>query len=114
MHFPEERFREEEVAQDKAEGITGIFGGDGKDSEAHETCRVVPDHLSGDQAAGENAIDDQKRIELYQQAAKRLTETAANVYIQDLADFVVMKKNLDGYVFYPLYVMDMANVHYVK
>lgn len=61
-----------------------------------------------------NAIDDQERIKLYQQAAKRLTETAANVYVQDLADFVVMKKNLDGYVFYPLYVMDMANVHYVK
>jgi len=60
------------------------------------------------------STNDAERIELYKNAAKMLTETAANVYIQDLADFVVMKSNLDGYEFYPLYVMDMAKVHYVK
>ena len=43
-----------------------------------------------------------------------LTEQAANVYLQDLADFVAVNKNLTGYEFYPLYVMDLANVAYSK
>ncbi len=60
------------------------------------------------------AKTDAERTDLYQRAAKMLTETAANVYIQDLADFVVLKNNLDGYAFYPLYVMDLSTVHYVK
>jgi len=34
------------------------------------------------------------------------------VYIQDLAEFVAIKKDLDGYNFYPMYVMDMSTVHY--
>lgn len=58
--------------------------------------------------------DDAKQTELYKQAAKMLSDTAANVYIQDLADFVVIKSNLDGYQFYPLYVMDLSTVHYVQ
>ena len=58
--------------------------------------------------------DDAKQAELYKQAAKMLSDTAANVYIQDLADFVVIKSNLDGYQFYPLYVMDLSTVHYVQ
>lgn len=65
-------------------------------------------------ARAEASRDEAERTELYKKAAALLTETAANVYIQDMADFVVMKKNLDGYVFYPLYVMDMSTVHYVK
>ena len=43
-----------------------------------------------------------------------LAETAANVYIQDLAEFVAINKNLDGYKFYPMYVMDMSTIHYVE
>ena len=58
--------------------------------------------------------DDAEQTELYKQAAKLLTETAANVYIQDLADFVLIKSDLDGYQFYPLYVMDLSTVHYVQ
>lgn len=33
---------------------------------------------------------------------------------QDLADFVLIKSDLDGYQFYPLYVMDLSTVHYVQ
>ena len=51
--------------------------------------------------------------ELYKEAASILTETAANVYIQDLADFMLVKSDLDGYQFYPMYVMDLSSVHYV-
>ena len=41
-----------------------------------------------------------------------LTETAANVYIQDLADLVALRDGLSGYEFYPLYAMDMSKVAY--
>lgn len=58
--------------------------------------------------------DDAKQTDLYKQAAKLLSDTAANVYIQDLADFVVLKNGLEGYQFYPLYVMDLSTVHYVQ
>ena len=60
------------------------------------------------------STDDAKQTELYKQVAAMLSETAANVYIQDLADFVLLKNNLDGYQFYPLYVMDLSTVHYVQ
>ena len=40
--------------------------------------------------------DDAEQTELYKQAAKLLTETAANVYIQDLADFVLIKSDWTG------------------
>ena len=57
--------------------------------------------------------DDAKRTELYKQMQRQLTETAANVYIQDLANLVAIRENLTGYEFYPMYVMDMATVRYV-
>ena len=44
----------------------------------------------------------------------KLTETAANVYIQDLANLVAIRENLTGYEFYPMYVMDLSTVHYVQ
>lgn len=56
--------------------------------------------------------DDAKQTELYKQAAQMLNEDAANIYIQDLADFVLMKKGLGGYQFYPLYVMDLSTVYF--
>ena len=43
-----------------------------------------------------------------------LTENAANVYIQDLADLVALRSNLDGLNFYPIYVLDLSTVHYVQ
>lgn len=57
--------------------------------------------------------DDAEQTQLYKDAAKVLADTAANVYIQDMADFVAIKQDLDGFQFYPLYVMDMATIHYV-
>ena len=60
------------------------------------------------------AKDDAQRIDLYKQLEKNLTEHAANVYIQDLADLVALRSDLAGYQFYPIYVMDLASVHYVQ
>ena len=50
--------------------------------------------------------DDAEQTELYKQMERNLTEHAANVYIQDLADLVVLRNGLEGYQFYPIYVMD--------
>ena len=57
--------------------------------------------------------DDADQTQLYKRCLEILNETAANVYIQDLAEYVVMNPALDGYVFYPLYILDMSTVHYV-
>ena len=81
--------------------------------ELKRTTRDEPDY---DKLMEQAAVttDDAKQTDLYKQAAKLLSDTAANVYIQDLADFVVLKNGLEGYQFYPLYVMDLSTVHYVQ
>lgn len=56
--------------------------------------------------------DDAEQTQLYGRLQEILTEDAANVYIQDLCDFVAMGKNVSGYEFYPLYVMDMSTVYF--
>ena len=43
---------------------------------------------------------------------ENLTENAANVYIQDLADLVAVRKGLTGLQFYPIYVLDLSTVRY--
>ena len=63
-------------------------------------------------AQADAATDDAEATKLYKQCEKILADSAANVYIQDLAEFVAIKKDLDGYNFYPMYVMDMSTVHY--
>ena len=60
------------------------------------------------------STDDEEQTDLYKQAAARLNETAANIYIDDMADFVVMKQNVGGYQFYPLYVMDLSKVYFTE
>ena len=56
--------------------------------------------------------DDAAQTELYKQMERNLTENAANVYIQDLADLVAVRKGLEGVTFYPIYVLDLAGIHY--
>ena len=58
--------------------------------------------------------DDAQQTELYRKAAKLLSDTAANVYIQDMAEFLLLRSDVEGYVFYPLYVMDLSTLHYVE
>lgn len=65
-------------------------------------------------AQADAATDDAEATKLYKQCEKILADTAASVYIQDLAEFVAIKKNLDGYNFYPMYVMDMSTIHYTN
>ncbi len=60
------------------------------------------------------ATDEAEQIALYKQAQTILAEDASNVYLQDPCDFVALRKGLEGYAFYPIYVMDLAKVHYVE
>lgn len=59
------------------------------------------------------ATDETEQVNLYMTLQKILADDAANVYLQDLCDLVVLSSNLDGYKFYPLYVMDLSTIHYV-
>lgn len=56
------------------------------------------------------SVDDSEKTDLYKKCEKILTDNAANVYIQDLPEFVAINKKFTGYEFYPLYVQDMAKV----
>jgi peptide/nickel transport system substrate-binding protein len=58
--------------------------------------------------------DPQEQVKEYKELQTILTEDAANVYIQDLADFVGLSKKFDGYKFYPLYIQDMASIYRVE
>ena len=58
--------------------------------------------------------DEEEKVKLYKEAEGILTERAANVYIQDLANMVAISDRFDGYKFYPLYVQDMSTVYAVE
>lgn len=54
--------------------------------------------------------DDAEQTEVYKEMEKNLTENAASVYIQDMADLVAVRKGLSGLQFYPLYVLDVSTL----
>ena len=58
-------------------------------------------------------MDEAVQTDLYKQMQKMLTETAANLYIQDLCDLVVTRHNMAGVQFYPTFVMDLSGVQWV-
>ena len=57
-------------------------------------------------------FDDAGQTAVYKQMLENLAENAANVYIQDLADLVAVRKGLTGLRFYPIYVLDLSTVRY--
>lgn len=61
-----------------------------------------------------NTTNDAEQVALYKQLQRNLTENAANVFLQDMADLIAVKKGLTGLRFYPIYVLDLAGVHYEK
>lgn len=65
-------------------------------------------------AAAQAATDDAEQTAHYKECLEILSRTAANVYMQDLADFVAVAPGLEGFEFYPLYVMDMSLLHWAK
>ncbi len=59
-------------------------------------------------------VDDAEQTALFKRCLEILSESAANVYTQDLADFVAINPKLEGFEFYPLYVMDMSKLAWVE
>ncbi len=59
-----------------------------------------------------SCTDDAEQTQLYLRMLEILTEDAANVYIQDLCDMVAINPALDGFAFYPCYVLDLSTVCY--
>ena len=59
-------------------------------------------------------VDDAEQTALFKRCLAILSESAANVYTQDLADFVAINPKLEGFEFYPLYVMDMSTLHWAE
>jgi peptide/nickel transport system substrate-binding protein len=56
--------------------------------------------------------DEAKRIGLYKEAQRIISDAAAAVYIQDITGFLVFPKGRFGGVLpYPLYVIDFASIH---
>lgn len=60
------------------------------------------------------SMDDAVRTECYKKCEEILTKEAANVYIQDLAEIVVIRDTYAGYEFYPLYVQDISKLYIVE
>ena len=53
-----------------------------------------------------------EKVDLYHQMQQMLAKDAASVYIQDPAKLVAVKKGIEGFLFYPLYVIDMSTIQY--
>ncbi len=60
------------------------------------------------------SVDDATKTTYYKECLTILNKTAANVYIQDLAEFVAINKKYAGYEFYPLYVQDISKLYIVE
>ena len=60
------------------------------------------------------AVDEDSQIADYKECQRILAEEAAAVYIQDPCELVAMRSDLGGYTFYPIYVMDLSKVSYLK
>ena len=57
-------------------------------------------------------VDVEEQTALFKQCEQILAEEAANVYLQDPADFAVMQQSVDGFAFYPaLYIMDLSTLY---
>ena len=62
-------------------------------------------------ANAQAAASDEEATKYYKECETILTNTAANVYIQDMAELVVLNKKYAGYEFYPLYIQDIAKLY---
>lgn len=61
-------------------------------------------------AAARSAATEEEQTEGYKKCEQILTDTAANVYIEDLPDMVALNKKYTGYKCYPLYIQDISQV----
>jgi len=60
----------------------------------------------------QNASDEETRVALYRELQEILAQEAASVFLQDRVNFVAVNGELAGFVFYPIYVLDLAPIHF--
>lgn len=65
-------------------------------------------------ANAQATVDDAAQTAYYKECLQILTDEAANVYIQDMAELVALNKKYAGYEFYPLYVQDLSKLYIVN
>ena len=59
--------------------------------------------------------DNEKRVQLYKEAQRIITENAASVYIQDIEYFIALRKDtFSGVLNYPLYVINFAAIYGIE
>ena len=58
-----------------------------------------------------SAETEEEQIAAYKRCQEILAEEAANVYLMDMADMVAIRSDLEGYTFYPMFVIDLAKIH---
>ena len=61
-----------------------------------------------------NTVDDAEKAQYYKECEMILAQEAASVYIQDPANFVAVRSNLEGFEFYPIAALDLSTVYYTK
>jgi len=64
-------------------------------------------------ALAQRTTDDGERIALYRELQEILAHEAASVFLQDRVNFVAINGQLAGFTFYPIYVLDLAPIHFV-
>lgn len=60
------------------------------------------------------AVDQEKRVAGFKECQKILSDEAASVYIQDIANNFVYSTKFAGYTGYPLYAVDFASVYRIQ
>ena len=58
-----------------------------------------------------SATTDEEQIAAYKRCQEILTEQAANIYLMDMPDMVAIRSDLEGYEFYPIFVVDLSKIH---
>ena len=56
------------------------------------------------------SVDENEKITLYKETQQILTKDAASVYLQDGAKLVAVNKKFTNFLFYPVYVLDLAAI----
>lgn len=59
-------------------------------------------------------VDENKRVEMYQEAQQILSDEVPAVYIMDRVFNVGLQPNLAGFKVYPLYLIDLTHIHYTQ
>lgn len=89
-----------------AEAMLGRFRSDAENNFTNYSNSDYDDTYNKVFTAG----SDEERVNIYKDLQRNLADNAANIYIQDMVEFVALSDRFEGYVFYPLYVQDLAKI----